>query len=110
MRTTKYFLVRPEIAQRAGVADVRFRTQDGKMILSEQDIRSVRLEPEEYLNGVVEDVLTEEQANILIAEGGKQLGLLADNHDETSIENDEISTENDEINIEHITEEDPSDE
>lgn len=74
MRTTKYLLVTADIAQRAGVASVRYRTKDGMMIISEQDIRSVRLEPEEYMTGVVIQVLSEDEASILIAEAGKVLG------------------------------------
>ena len=74
MRTTKYLLVTADIAQRAGVASVRYRTKDGMMIISEQDIRSVRLEPEEYMTGVVAQVLTEDEASILIADSGKVLG------------------------------------
>ena len=74
MRTTKYFKVTAAIAQRAGVAQVRYRTADNMMIISEQDIRAVRLQPEEYLTGVVAAVLTKEEATVLIAKAGKLLG------------------------------------
>lgn len=83
MRTTKYFKVSVTLAKRAGVADVRYRTSDGMMIISEQDIRAVRLEPEEYLTGVVTAVLTEEEAKALIAEGGRQLGTPVETPTET---------------------------
>ena len=68
MRTTKYFLVTPEIAERAGVLESRYHTTDGLMVLNEQDMGRVRLQPEEYLTGVVERVITEEEAKKLIAE------------------------------------------
>ena len=75
MRTTKYYKVQPSVAERSGVADVRYRTADGMMILNEQDVRMIRLEPEEYLKGVVEAILTEEEADLLIEQGGKRMGL-----------------------------------
>jgi len=75
MRTTKYYKVQPSVAERSGVADMRYRTADGMMILNEQDVRMIRLEPEEYLTGVVEPILTEEEAALLIEQGGKRMGL-----------------------------------
>lgn len=75
MRTTKYYKVTASVAERSGVSEMRFRTADGMMILNEQDVRMIRLEPEEYLTGVVEAILTEEEAAFLIEQGGKQLGL-----------------------------------
>lgn len=75
MRTTKYYKVLPSVAERSGVAEMRYRTSDGMMILNEQDIRMVRLEPEEYLTGVVEAILTEEEALLLIEQGGKKMEL-----------------------------------
>ena len=75
MRTAKYYKVQPSVAERSGVADMRYRTADGMMILNEQDVRMIRLEPEEYLTGVVEAILTEEEAALLIEQGGKRMGL-----------------------------------
>lgn len=75
MRITKYYKVQPSVAERSGVADVRYRTADGMMILNEQDVRMIRLEPEEYLKGVVEAILTEEEAAMLIEQGGRLMGL-----------------------------------
>ena len=75
MRTAKYYKVQPSVAERSGVADMRYRTADGMMILNEQDVRMIRLEPEEYLTGVVEAILSEEEAALLIEQGGKQMGL-----------------------------------
>ena len=67
--------MKPSVAVRAGVASARYRTEDGCMILNEQDMRMTRLEPQEYLTGVVEAVLTESEALLLIQQGGKQMGL-----------------------------------
>lgn len=77
MRTASYYKVKPSVAVRAGVASARYRTDDGMMIVNEQDVRMIRLTPEEYLTGVVEAVLTEEEAKMLIAKGGHKLGVPA---------------------------------
>ena len=76
MRTTKYFLVKPDVAERAGVINQRYHTQDGLMVLNEQDMAKVRLEPEEYLTGVVEQVVSEDEAAQLIEQAGRVLGPL----------------------------------
>lgn len=91
MRTTKYYKVMPSVAERAGVAEIRYRTEDGMMILNEQDVRMVRLEPEEYLSGVVEAILTEEEAALLIEQGGRKMGLPVE--ESTEEVSDEIVSE-----------------
>lgn len=48
------------------------------MVLNEQDMGRVRLKPEEYLTGVVERVITEEEAKKLIAEAGSKTGRLVE--------------------------------
>ena len=75
MRTTKYFLVKPAIAERAGVLSQRYQTADGLIVLNEQDMGRVRLQPEEYLTGVVEQVVDEREAQVLIEQGGRRLGF-----------------------------------
>lgn len=75
MRTTKYFLVKPAIAERAGVLSQRYRTADGLIVLNEQDMGKVRLQPEEYLTGVVEKVIDEREAHVLIEQGGRKMGI-----------------------------------
>lgn len=71
----KYYKVKADVATRAGVASARYRTADGMMILNEQDVRMIRLEPEEYLTGIAEAVLTEAEAAVLIEQGGRQMGI-----------------------------------
>ena len=78
MRTTKYFLVKPDIAERAGVMDSRYHTSDGLMVLNEQDMGRVRLTPEEYQTGVVERIVDEAEATNLIEEAGRKMGRLVD--------------------------------
>lgn len=85
MRQTKYFLVKEKIAERAGVLNERYHTEDGLMVLGEQDMGRVRLEPEEYLTGVVEQVVSEEEAVKLIDAAGRKLGPLVVEQAEDSL-------------------------
>lgn len=102
MRQTKYFLVKEAIAERAGVLNERYHTEEGLMVLGEQDMGRVRLEPEEYLTGVVEQVVSEEEAVKLIDAAGRKLGPLVveqteDNPaDEVGIPDDEVGITEDE--------------
>ena len=86
MRTTKYFLVKPDIAERAGVMDSRYHTSDGLMVLNEQDMGRVRLTPEEYQTGVVERIVDEAEATHLIEEAGRKMGRLVEDAPETGAE------------------------
>lgn len=86
MRTTKYFLVKPDIAERAGVMDIRYHTTDGLMVLNEQDMGRLRLTPEEYQTGVVERIVDESEATNLIEEAGRKMGRLVEDAPETGAE------------------------
>lgn len=86
MRTTKYFLVKPDIAERAGVMDSRYHTSDGLMVLNEQDMGRVRLTPEEYQTGVVERIVDEAEATHLIEEAGRKMGRLVEEASEAGAE------------------------
>lgn len=86
MRTTKYFLVKPDIAERAGVMDSRYHTTDGLIVLNEQDMGRVRLTPEEYQTGVVERIVDEAEATHLIEEAGRKMGRLVEDAPETGAE------------------------
>lgn len=100
MRTTKYFLVKPDIAERAGVIDSRYHTSDGLMVLNEQDMGRVRLTPEEYQTGVVERIVDEAEATNLIEEAGRKMGRLvedapAEGSEESLTIDSEVVTESD---------------
>lgn len=105
MRTAKYYKVQPSVAERSGVADMRYRTADGMMILNEQDVRMIRLEPEEYLTGVAEAILTEEEAALLIERGGKRMGLPPVELEDTDSVEDAPTEENTETTEKANTEE-----
>lgn len=93
MRTTKYFLVKPGVAERAGVLNQRYHTQDGLMVLNEQDMAKVRLKPEEYLTGVVEQVVSEDEAAQLIEQADRVLGPLVKEQEQPSEDSTQESTE-----------------
>ena len=97
MRTTKYFLVTPEIAERAGVLESRYHTTEGLMVLNEQDMGRVRLQPEEYLTGVVERVITEEEAKKLIAEAGSKTGRLVEEANAGATEGSPVTDSEEEV-------------
>lgn len=64
------------IARRAGVISSSYRTANGRYILSEHDLRSVRfsMTPEEYVTGLDVELVSEEVSKTLIREGGYQIG------------------------------------
>lgn len=65
-----------DIARRAGVISSSYRTADGRFILSEHDLRSVRfsMTPEEYVTGLDVEIVSEETSKTLIRDGGYQIG------------------------------------
>lgn len=112
MRTTKYFLVKPAVAERAGVIHQRYHTQQGLMVLNEQDMGKIRLEPEEYLTGVVEQVVSEDEAAQLIEQAGRVLGPLVQEQpftDRTDEEQNPAEKNVDEEGQSESTETEPTD-
>ena len=89
MRATKYLLVKEEIAERAGLKDLRTRTDDGKYILYEGDLKLVHLLPEEYVTGLQGvEVITEARAQELV-EAAKAAVKTEDNPAEAEVATDE---------------------
>lgn len=68
------FSVSADIAERTGLTEVRYRTEDGRYILTDKDLARLTLTPEEYMHGIDVILLTEEEAGRLIAEGGFNVG------------------------------------
>lgn len=69
MRQEGFFLASAEIAKRAGVEGTRYKTSEGKYILSEKDLRKVNFSVDEYANGLDVTVITEEQAKVYAKKG-----------------------------------------
>lgn len=76
MRKEAIYAASADIARRAGVISSSYRTADGRFILSEHDLRSVRfsMTPEEYVTGLDVEIVSEEEAKTLIRDGGYQIG------------------------------------
>ena len=114
MREARFLIVSEDIAERAGVKDLRSRTADGRYVLYEGDMRLVHLQPEEYATGIQGvEVITEaraqelvEQAKALAAEE-KPAVVPDDNSDEipeeTPDETPEVIEENDNVTNEEET-------
>lgn len=73
MQTETYFSVSEDIARRSGMIGQRYMTKDGRYILSDRDLRSLRLEPLEYIHGIDVEMLSRDEAKTAIAEGGYKM-------------------------------------
>lgn len=74
MHTSADYTVSVDVAQRAGLYGYRYMTSDGRVILSEADLRRVRLKPEEYVTGIDAVLVeTEEELRQLIHDGGYRM-------------------------------------
>jgi hypothetical protein len=74
MKVNKIFVVGADIARRAGVIAKCYRTKEGRYVVSQSDLRMLRLEPEEYITGIDAEIVDLETAKMLIADGGSQIG------------------------------------
>ena len=75
MEKSIYFSVSADVAERSTLKDVRYRTKDGRFILTDKDLQRVRLLPSEFINGLDAVMLKDkDEADNLIAEGGFLLG------------------------------------
>ena len=67
------FTVSVEVAQRAGLYGKRYLTPAGRVVLSEADLRLVRMTPEEYITGLDAEIITREEKKLLISQGGYKM-------------------------------------
>lgn len=75
MEKSIYFSVSADVAERSTLKEVRYRTKDGRFILTDKDLQRVRLLPSEFINGLDAVMLKDkDEADNLIAEGGFLLG------------------------------------
>lgn len=76
MRAEGTFLASADVARRAGAIGTSYRTKDGRFVISEKALRSVRLQmkPEEYVSGLDVELISEQEAERLIAENGYKYG------------------------------------
>lgn len=74
MRQADYLVTR-EVAERAGVREIRYRTADGRYVLNAKDLRKIVLEPEEFTTGLEGvELVSSRMATRLIKENGSVLG------------------------------------
>jgi hypothetical protein len=69
------FSVSEDIARRAGLLNERYRTRDGRFILTDKDLQRVRLSADEIVNGLDAVRLTKTEAEALAAANGLSMGL-----------------------------------
>ena len=62
------YLAGEDIAQRAGVLETAYMTEDGRFVLDVTDLKRVRLLPEEYITGLDVEPISKEEAQVLISE------------------------------------------
>ena len=70
LKISASFSVSEDIARRAGLYGLRYMTADGRVLLSEADLRRVRLMPSEYVNGMDVIEISETESNNLAADNG----------------------------------------
>ena len=100
MRKEATYVASADVARRAGVISSSYRTADGRYILAEHDLRSVRLSmtPEEYVTGLDVEIISDEKAKELIKANNYAIGEPAqpETHEETVPENVEPAEETEE--------------
>ena len=75
MLDTSYYKVTREIAQRSGLINVRYRTQDGFYILDNNDLSRIRIKSSEYLTGLQGvQPISKEEAKAIIEQNGYKMG------------------------------------
>lgn len=82
MREEGTFLASADVARRVGAIATSYRVKDGRYVISEKALRGVRLQmtPEEYVNGLDVQLVSEQEAERLIAENGYQYGEAGNNN------------------------------
>lgn len=70
-----FYLATEGVARRCGLTNARYITQDGRYILSNKDLRRLRLTSQEFINGLQGiELVTREDAEGLIAANNYTLG------------------------------------
>lgn len=76
------FSVSADVARRSGLANERYRTADGRFVMTDKDLQRVRLLPDEIVNGLDAIMLTKQEAEHLVSENGLKMGF-ADTEEDT---------------------------
>jgi len=73
MKTSDYYTASEDLARRACLIGKRYKTADGRYILSTKDLMNIRFSAEEYVNGIDVVQVTEQEAQALIQANGYKL-------------------------------------
>jgi len=87
------FSVSADVAVRAGLANERYRTADGRFVMTDKDLQRVRLTPEEIVHGLDAIMLTKQEAEHLIAENGLKMGFEEDTAEEEPVVEQPVEVE-----------------
>ena len=76
MKKENNYSVSADIARRSGVISSRYRTEDGRFLLSERDLQNMRfrMTADEFVHGLDAKLVSDEEMQELIRKGGYQLG------------------------------------
>ena len=99
MESNKSYKASAELVRRAGLEKDRYMTKDGQyFIISEGDLRFMAsrgiITPEEFVSGLPVVIITAEERNTLIAEGG--YNMTGESLPETAEESSSSSSEEEE--------------
>lgn len=77
MENDKTYKAGAELVRRAGLEYDRYMTKDGHFVISEGDVRFMAsrgvITPEEFVTGLDLEIITAEERNTMILEGGYNL-------------------------------------
>lgn len=70
-----FYLAGRDIAERAGVLDAAYVTEDGRFVLDSQALKYIRLTPDEFVTGLqgIEKIGYEEAKSLIAANGYRHL-------------------------------------
>lgn len=113
MKTDAYYLASRELAERGGFYGLRYIAPDGRIILSESDLKVMAnrgvFTPEEFVTGLDVELISSERAKVLISEGHYKM---RDDETEPAEETtEEVAEETDEeVADEEVSEEETAEE
>lgn len=88
------YLAGEDIAQRAGSVETAYVTEDGRFILDVNDLKRVRLLPDEYITGLdVEPVSMEEAQRLISQNNYRRHGDPVESGEEDALEETETEEE-----------------
>ena len=96
-----YFTASAELTRRAGIIESRYRTKDGRYVITDKDLQKLSLvmTPQEFIGGIDVVEISEKEAKRLISEGGYHVGELYEKTEEEVITDDKIGSLEQELGV-----------